>query len=188
MSGATKFPSRRPDADEFSLEGHRDLIARVAGGCVLEVLNGQLFWLNKIANSLSTEQVDRLHPPYQWTVRQVVEHCCDAERIFGARMLRIAAGDRTELASWDENAYAASRFGLGNFGHLVSELTHLRQANVLLLRRLTPRCWDHRGSVNGQPISVRALAWVAAGHLQHHLQIVEQRCALTPEGEPTRAE
>ncbi len=171
--------SRRPADDEISVDDHRDLIERLRGDCVLKIFQQQSFWLCELASSLSTEQIDRLHSPYTWTIRQVVEHCADAERVFGDRMMRIAAGDQTDLPAWDENAYAASRFGLGNFGHLVTELGFLREANALLLRRIGPRVWDNRGKVDGKSVTVRGLAWVAAGHLAHHLRIIEDRCGVT---------
>ena len=177
-----RFVSRRPTAEElehgqfWGNAYQRDLIGRVAGRCVLRSLQDQLAWRNELSSDLSTEQVDRIHSPYRWTVRQVFEHCADAERVVGERMMRIAAGDQADLPLWDENAYAASRFGLGNFGHLVSEIAALRQANLLLLRRIVPPAWDNVGSVGGMPISVRAIAWITAGHLQHHFEIVEQRC------------
>jgi hypothetical protein len=131
--------------------------------------------LCELASHLSTEQIDRVHAPYSWTIRQVFEHCTNAERVFGYRMLRFAAGDNTDLSSWDENHYANVRFGLGNFGSIVSEMGFLRQSNLLLLRRIVPGAWNRMGTVDGHSISVRALAWVSAGHLQHHLRIVEQR-------------
>jgi hypothetical protein len=106
----------------------------------------------------------------------VFEHLADAERVFGYRMLRAAAGDTTPLSGWDENAYAKSRFGLGNFTTIVTELGALREANRGLLQRLAPRCWDRQVAVDDQPISVRAMAWLCAGHIHHHLLIVEKRC------------
>lgn len=173
-----RIASRRPNTAEFTSEYHQQLIDQVQGDCVLTVMDQQLFWLCELASSLSTEQVDKIHPPYGWTVRQVFEHCADAERVFGYRMLRLAAGDETPLPGWDENAYAASRFGLGIFGQLVSEIGSLRKANLLLLRRIVPQAWERSAQIDGGRISVRAIAWVAAGHLQHHLQIVEQRCGV----------
>lgn len=179
-----RIVSRRPDSDElrdspeYGSNYHRRLIAAVSGDCAINTLEDQLHWVCELAASLSTEQIDRLHRPYEWTVRQVIEHCVDAERIFGARMMRVASGESAELGDWDENACAASRFGLGNFGHLISELGLLRQANVLLLRRIVPRAWENVALISGQTLSLRALAWIAAGHLHHHLEIVEQRCDL----------
>jgi hypothetical protein len=177
--------SRRCNPQEMTSQYHRDLIDATAGDCAMAIMNEQIAWLVNLASSISADQVDRVHPPYGWTIRQVVEHCADAERVFGYRMLRFAAGDPTELPGWDENFYAEQRFGLGNFDKLIEEVRSLRQSNLLLLRRLSPRCWDHTGITEGNRVTVRALAWLAAGHLQHHLQIVEKRIGVRPSsGEP----
>lgn len=173
-----RIASRRPQADEYTANYHQQLIDKVSGECILPVLENQMFWLCELASHLSTEQIDKVHSPYQWTIRQVFEHCADAERVFGYRMLRLAAGDQTPLPGWNENAYADSRFGLGNFGSLVTEIGVLRQANLLLLRRIVPDRWDHAAEVDGGRVTVRAIAWIAAGHLQHHLSVVEQRCGI----------
>jgi hypothetical protein len=173
-----RIASRRPNRDEYTADYHHDLIAKLRGDCIVKILAAQQHWLCELASSLSTEQVDRIHAPYSWTIRQVFEHCGNAERVFGYRMMRLAAGDQTELPGWNENAYADSRFGLGNFVHIVTELGALRQANLMLLRRLVPAAWDHSAICDSQRVSVRALAWIAGGHLQHHLAIVEQRCGV----------
>lgn len=174
-----RIASRRPEAGEFTSEYHQSLVDQVPGECVLEALEDQLYWTCELASHLSTEQIDKIHPPYGWTIRQVFEHCVDAERVFGYRMLRIAAGDETALPGWDENAYAESRFGLGNFAGLVAELGFLRQANQQLLRRIIPRAWDRAADVDGSRVSVRAIAWISAGHLQHHFSIIEERCGIS---------
>lgn len=177
--------SRRPSDKELTSEYQRELVQRTAGDCAIRVLQNQNHWLCELASSLSTEQIDRVHQPYQWTIRQVFEHCANAERVFGYRIMRFSAGDTTELPGWDENAYADSRFGLGNFVHLVTELGALRQANLMLLRRIVPQAWDRAGIADGNPVSVRAMAWIAAGHLQHHLDIVEKRCGISVERHPS---
>lgn len=169
------LPSRRCVPEETTSDYHRQLIDATPGDDVLRVLSEQISRLVDLARSVSTDQVDTVHPPYGWTIRQVLAHCAEAERVFGYRILRIAAGDATELADWDENAYADARYGLGNFDQLVMEISHLREANLILLKRLNPHCWDRLGSVGGHRISVRAIAWLTAGHLRHHLQIVAQR-------------
>lgn len=173
-----RIASRRPQSSEYTADYHRQLIEQVEGECVLQVLENQMFWLCELASHLSTEQIDKIHPPYGWTIRQVFEHCANAERVFGYRMLRLAAGDETALPGWNENAYADSRFGLGNFGSLVGEIGALRQANLLLLRRIVPNRWDRAAEVDGGRVTVRAIGWIAAGHLQHHLSIVEKRCQI----------
>lgn len=175
-----RVSSRRPDPQEYaSREDIASLVALVGGEDVMPVLREQMQWVGELAGSISTDQTDRIHASYRWTIRQVFEHCADAERVFGYRAMRIAAGDTTELAQWDESAYAASRFGLGGtFSKLVEELGVLRQSNYLLLRRIEPRCWDHVGTASGISITVRAIAWSMAGHLQHHMRIVQQRLGM----------
>jgi hypothetical protein len=173
-----KFASRRIQADEITLDYHRQLIDTVDGDCVLKVLESQLTWFRHVTDHLSTEQIDRIHSPYQWTIRQVIEHCADAERVFGYRMLRVAAGDPTDLPTWNENAYADARFGLGIFAGLCEELLALRLSNLCLLRRIVPAAWDRAGTISGNRITTRGLAWVSAGHLQHHLRIVEGRVGM----------
>lgn len=142
-------------------------------------LGDQLYWMCELAGSLSAEQIDQVHKPYAWTVRQVIAHCLDAERVFGYRILRFAAGDETDLPGFDENAYVDARFGLGNVSHLITEMGALRQANIMLLRRITPVAWNRGGTVEGNRVTVRALAWMLAGHLQHHFSILEKRCGVT---------
>lgn len=169
---------RRCDPDELTLAYHQDLVSRVTGDCVLNVLQGQLYWMCELASNLSAEQIDKVHKPYAWSIRQVIEHCVNAERIGGDRILRLAAGDKTDLTAWDENAYADARFGLGNVSHLISELGHLRQSTLCLLARIRPAAWDERGTVDSHRITVRGMAWVTAAHLQHHFEIIESRCEI----------
>ena len=173
-----RLRSRRPERSEYESDYQHDLIEMLDGDDVLPILDGQQFWLCELAGHLSVEQIDKVHPPYTWTIRQVFEHMADAERVFGYRMLRAAAGDTTPVTSWDENSYAKSRFGLGNFTTIVAELGALRNANRGLLERIAPPCWDRQIVVDQQAITVRAMAWLCAGHVHHHLQIVEQRCKI----------
>ena len=178
--------SRRPDRGEYEHEYHHQLITKVSGECVIEVLQNQLYWICELASHLSTDQVDRVHPPYQWTVRQVVEHVANSERLFGCRVMLLADGSEPNLPGWDENVSADSRFGLGNFSRLVTELGELRKSSIGILTRLKPSVWDCPGIVEGNRVNVRTLAWIMAGHLQHHFEIVEKRCGITAIRQPPK--
>jgi hypothetical protein len=125
-----------------------------------------------------------VHRPYRWTVRQVFEHGANVERLLGYRIMALADGSEPQLPDWDHEGSAASRFGLGNFSQLVAEWGELRKANVHLLRRLTPPAWERSGTVAGHRVNVRTLAWLVAAHLQHHLEIVENRCGVTANRSP----
>ena len=184
----SRIASRRPEDGETEQPYYHGLINRVEGECVLKVLNDQLFWICELASCISTEQVDRIHAPYGWTIRQVFEHCANAERLHGCRIMCLADGSEPTLPNWDENVSAESRFGLGNFSHLVTELGELRKANIRLLDRISPRSWEHRGVVSGNRATVRVLGWLLAGHLQHHFEIVEKRCEVAPSRKPSMVE
>lgn len=174
----SRIASRRPTDAELSSEAHRMLVERLEGDCVLRLLTEQMHWLCELASHLSTEQIDKVHRPYSWTVRQVFEHCVDVERFYGTALLQLAAGDTSPLRAFDHEAYADSRFGLGNFSGLVTEWGQVRQSNLSLLRRIVPLAWDRQGTIDEQMVTTRSVAWIIAGHLDHHLSIVEERCKL----------
>ncbi len=155
-----------------------DWVARLSGDFIRDELESQLYWVCELPGCLAASQLDCVHPPYRWTIRQVFEHCVDTERFLAAAITRTAAGEDVALPDWDHEAYAAARFGLGNMRDLVSELGYLRLAMVHQLRRMRPPAWDRTALFLGQPISVRGLAWTAAGHLHHHFEIVERRCGV----------
>jgi hypothetical protein len=181
-----RVASRRPLESEYGpTDYYAKTIAEVSGDDVMPILRDQLFWLCELGSAISAEQTDRVHPPYQWTIRQVFEHCADAERVFGYRAMRIAAGDTTELPGWDENAYASARFGLGGtLSMVIEEWGALRRSNYILLRRIEPKAWDRSARANGVSITVRAIAWLMAAHLQHHFQIIEQRIGMRVQRKP----
>jgi hypothetical protein len=116
------------------------------------------------------------YAPEKWSVRQVVSHLIDAERVFAYRALRIARGDRTPLAGFDENVYAAAAGAdRRTLRALVDELEIVRRGSLALFRDLDPESWLRRGTANQQEVSVRALAYIIAGHSRHHLQVLRER-------------
>ena len=112
----------------------------------------------------------------KWSVREVVGHLGDAERVFGYRLFCISRGEQQSLPGFDENTYAA-RSGADErpLAELVAELLALREVNLGVVRRLAGEAWDQRGVANNHPITVRALAYVLAGHCRHHLDILRER-------------
>ena len=149
------------------------------GDFARDVLQNQLHWICELPSCIAASHLDRVHSPYGWTIRQVFEHCVDTERFLAAAITRTAAGESVAFPGWDHEAYAAARFGLGNMRDLVSELGYLRLATIHHLRRLRPPAWNRTATFFDQPISVRGLAWTAAGHLNHHFEIIEARCRVT---------
>jgi hypothetical protein len=112
----------------------------------------------------------------KWSVKEVVGHLADTERIMAYRALRIARGDSTPLPGFDESAYVpAAKFDSRSLADLVGEFRTVRAATLALLRTFDADAWPRRGTASGKPISVRALAFVIPGHERHHLEILRTR-------------
>ena len=117
-----------------------------------------------------------VHQPYTWNVRQVLDHLTYGERIFGYRLLRIARGDATALPGFDEHFYAdASEESAAPLADIADMFAALRQANILLLKNLPEVAWTRMGTMSDTVISVRALAFILAGHVRHHDAILRKR-------------
>jgi hypothetical protein len=112
----------------------------------------------------------------KWSIKEVVGHLTDVERIMAYRALRIARGDTTPLPSFDENAYVPiAKFDNRSLADLVGELRTVRAATLALLRTFDAEAWLRRGTASGKPVSVRALAYVIPGHERHHVEILRTR-------------
>lgn len=112
----------------------------------------------------------------KWSIKEVVGHLADIERIMAYRALRIARGDTTPLAGFDENAYVpVAKFDTRSLADLVGELRTARAATLALLRTFDTDAWQRRGNANGKPVSVRALAFMIPGHERHHVEILRTR-------------
>jgi hypothetical protein len=115
----------------------------------------------------------------KWSVKQVLGHITDAERIFSYRLLRIARADPTPLPPFEENAYVtASEVERCEWSELIAEFQHVRRSTILLLRHIPEAAWRRMGTSSGAPTSVRALAYIMIGHVAHHLGILRERYGL----------
>ena len=112
----------------------------------------------------------------KWSVREVLGHLCDAERIFAYRLLRIARADATPLEGFDENTYVpAGAFDNRALGDLIADWTATRSATIALVRGLPADAWARRGTANGKPVTATALAYIILGHVEHHLGVLHDR-------------
>lgn len=96
-----------PDPAEY-LEYFETYISLVGAGDIAEILESQISYVRRVLDPLSPEQVECVHPPYTWTIKQVVGHCLDTERVFGYRACRFAAADSTALPGFDQDAFVAN--------------------------------------------------------------------------------
>jgi len=167
--------SQRP-GDHECFDYHRDYVGKVPDGNILDRLKDQSQTVPVFIANLPEDQLEVVHAPYGWKIRTVVEHCCDAERVFGYRVLRFSTGDKTELSGWDENHYAACGYGNANgTQQLADEFASLRNSNIALINRLRSSAFDEMGVADGRKVSVRTIIWLMAGHWLHHESILKKR-------------
>jgi hypothetical protein len=143
---------------------------------VLEVLTGQLDQVKRRMASLPTSRGDYRYAPGKWTLKDVIGHLSDTERVFAYRALSVARGDPVPLPGFDDQAWVAQvGADARTLADIVEEWSHVRLGTIALFRHLPPAAWSRRGIANNEPVSVRALAYVIAGHTRHHLEVVESR-------------
>jgi Zn-dependent M28 family amino/carboxypeptidase len=180
--GAPEGPGRgrtemtgRPRDDEYvpSFSGYVSLVPETE---VLPVLESQRAEVRAFAAAIPAERERHAYAAGKWTIRDVFGHLGDGERVFGYRAFCIGRGDTVALPGFDENAYVTrSGFAECPLSDLVDELLHLRDANLATFRRLDAAGWARVGTANNSPVSVRALAFIMAGHVRHHLRILSER-------------
>jgi hypothetical protein len=155
---------------------HAKYVALVPEDDVLAMMEKELAATLALLRSVPEDQACVRHPPYTWSIKEVVGHMADSERVFGYRALRIARGDATPLAGFDENAYAREAdFDRHPLAELTAEFEAVRRSHLLLFRHLSDGAWTRRGTANGHTVSVRALACSIVGHERHHTAILRQR-------------
>jgi hypothetical protein len=116
------------------------------------------------------------HPPYTWTIKQVIGHLIDSERVFAYRALRFGRGDETPLPGFDEQFFArTSPAGWMSLASLAEEFESVRKSNECLFGSFSEEAWSRGGEANGVNVSVRALAYILVGHVRHHAGIVRKR-------------
>jgi hypothetical protein len=151
-------------------------VALVPEDDVLAALESQPADWRRLAAAVPAERESHRYAPGKWSIREVLGHVAHGERVFGYRAFAISRGEQAPLPSFDENAYVAASGDAGvALGALVEELVAVRQANLAFLRRLPGGAWDRVGTASGKPVSVRALAFIMAGHPRHHVAVLRDR-------------
>ncbi|MEP6626838.1 MAG: DinB family protein [Ginsengibacter sp.] len=126
--------------------------------------------------TISEEKSFHRYAEKKWTIKEVLQHIIDAERVFTYRALAFARGDKNNLPSFDENGYAAnSRANERTWQDLISEFSANRKASEMMFNSFSEEVLDNSGSSNNHPVTVRALGYITVGHLTHHLNIIKER-------------
>jgi uncharacterized damage-inducible protein DinB len=168
-----------PAADEHAPYYGR-YIAQLAVDDVHVALGSQAATTARLLAATDETRALYRYAPGKWSVKEVVGHIADAERVFAYRALCIARGDQTNLPGFDENDYVpAGGFDARPLADLAAELAAVRAATLALFRGLDATALLRRGTANQAPVSVRALAAIIAGHEKHHVGLLRERYGLT---------
>ena len=165
----------RPEPTEHS-PYHERYISLVPGSEILGTLESQRRQTLILLSGRDDQEGNFRYAPDKWSAKEVLGHVCDTERIFAYRALRIARGDRTPLPGFEQDDYVRN----GPFAHrpiaeIIEDYIAVRRATLTLFRNLDEQAWMRRGIVNNNEISVRALAFITAGHELHHRRILEEK-------------
>ncbi len=143
---------------------------------VLKSLADQILQVKKLFGGVKPENQNYRYAKDKWSIKELLGHINDAERIFGYRALRIARKDKTHLAGFEENHYVKNGFyDQRSMSSLLAEFTALRKANIELFKSLDEERLAYKGTANGSTVSVRALAYIISGHTIHHLGVLKER-------------
>jgi DinB family protein len=170
----------RPTQAEFA-SFYAGYVSLVPENDIMSVLEGQTADVFQQTRAFVPKREEFRYAEGKWSVREVLGHVTDAERVFGFRAFCFSRGDENALPGFEQNDYVArSGYDRCSLADLVQEFGQLREANLIVLRRLDPLdniAWRRMGTASGKQVSVRALAYIMAGHVRHHLHILSTRYA-----------
>lgn len=165
----------RPAEGDFG-EFYRHYISLASGENVIDLITVHAPFISDYICSISNEISDYSYAEGKWTVRQLIQHLMDTERIFVYRLLCLARGDLRPLTGFDENVFAAAApASHRNFQDICTEILLLRRSTDLLIASLTEEELKQRGVASGSPVTVNALCFMIYGHCLHHIDILKER-------------
>jgi DinB superfamily len=165
----------RPTPTEYA-PYHEKYVSLIPEGDIVNTLIQQANRMSALLRSIPEDQADSRYAPDKWSIKEVVGHISDCERIFAYRALRFARNDPSQQPGFEHNDYVRYA-GFGNLAlaDLASEFECVRHASVHLFKSLADEAWLRVGNANGADLSVRALAHIIAGHELHHVAILHTR-------------
>ena len=165
----------RPTESEYA-PYYQGYIAHVSEEEILPVLRSQLDALDVLLNRVASDRESYRYAEGKWSIREIAGHLIDAERVFGYRAFSIARGESRNLPGFDQNEYMLTApYDRIDLEDLLSEFRLVRLANIAMLRNLDEEAWRRIGTANDSQVSVRALAFIMAGHVRHHMEVLRER-------------
>lgn len=167
--------ARRPSSGDYApyYEGYVSLVPE---SDIVSVFRQQNRQVTEFIKAIPQASAGFRYAPGKWTIREVLGHVADGERVFSYRATCLARGEQSGLPGFDENQYVrTANFDTWSLSDLSAEFDSLRKANVLLLEHLDEEAWQRSGIVNQNHITVPGLAWIMAGHVRHHVNVLNER-------------
>ncbi|UAL53425.1 DinB family protein [Bacillus sp. CMF21] len=167
--------NKRPEQNEYA-KYYAGYISMIPEGDIEQLLKQQVKDTLHLLNDLSEAEGEFRYAPGKWSIKEVIGHVVDTERIMAYRLLSIARGDAAQLPGYDENAYVAqANFNQEKMEDLLQNLFVVREGTLLLLKSLKEKDWQRWGTANELGVTVRAIACIIAGHELHHRKILKER-------------
>lgn len=165
----------RPEKTEYDPYYER-YISLVADRDIIDTLGGQSTRLQDIFTAMPEDRGEFRYAESKWSIKELLGHLIDGERMFAYRLFRISRGDETPIEGFEQDGYIENAHSnQRSFADLLEEFSLLRRANMIFFKNLADDAWSRIGTANNAKISVRALVYIMAGHIEHHLAILKER-------------
>ncbi len=165
----------RPNESEYA-PYYQSYVDQVSENDIMAVLRGELDELDVLLSRVAPDKEIFAYADGKWSIREIIGHLIDGERVFGYRALCIARGEKQNLPGFDQNDYMLTApYNHIELEDLLSELRLVRLSNMAMFRSLDEQAWNRVGTANGNEITVRALAFIMGGHVRHHMNVLKER-------------
>ncbi len=171
----TSTLTTKPDASEYG-SYYTPYVSEVHGQNIIAILQAQRDAAQELLLAIPEERSFHRYAPDKWSINEITGHLIDTERVFVYRAFRFSRNDDTPLHGYDHNAYITiSNYDARPFADIVAEFIAGRNATIAFLSGLNDEMLLRRGMANDNTFTVRALAWIIAGHTEHHLSILKEK-------------
>ncbi len=167
--------TQQPTPDQYS-PYYQGYITKAGGGNILESLKLSLGEAKTLIDQIPADKWDYSYGPGKWTIKEILIHIIDAERVFAYRALRVARNDQTPMPGFDQDDYVPTSGAKDRSPRSVAEeLMAVRMATIALFENFSTAMWTHKGTASDHTITALALAHIIVGHQRHHAEILLER-------------